>query len=89
MYLDRMDEMKGENEAFLESHPAVQQMCSDFLVHLLHRKPDDVVAEAKSFFTQYVRICPHRCFPPLSPLTFSTSSQMENIPGAILHFLFN
>jgi hypothetical protein len=53
MYLDRKEEVEGENQRYIEAHPALRQMCSDFLVHLMHRKPDDVIGEAKGFFTQY------------------------------------
>jgi hypothetical protein len=55
MYLDRKEEVEGENQRYLEGHPALRQMCSDFLVHLMHRKPEDVVGEAKGFFTQYAQ----------------------------------
>eukprot|EP00039_Didymoeca_costata_P019811 m.339026 g.339026 ORF g.339026 m.339026 type:complete len:101 (+) comp18636_c0_seq1:174-476(+) len=50
MYLDRKDEIQKENSDFLASHPEVRQMCNDFLMHLLQRKPDDVYAEAQTFF---------------------------------------
>eukprot|EP00729_Bicosta_minor_P004163 gene4163-19170_t len=53
LYLDRKEQVEDENQAYLEAHPAVQQMCSDFLVHLMHRKPEDVVGEAQRFFTKY------------------------------------
>ena len=55
MYLDRKEQVEDENHAYLEAHPAVRQMCSDFLVHLMHRKPDDVVDEARGFFKQYTQ----------------------------------
>lgn len=53
LYLDRKEQVEGENDAYLKAHPAVRQMCSDFLAHLLHRKPEDVVGEARSFFGNY------------------------------------
>lgn len=53
LYLDRKEQVEDENQAYLEAHPAVRQMCSDFLLHLMHRKPDDVVDEARGFFKQY------------------------------------
>ena len=45
------DEVVGENERYLESHPALRQMCADFVAHLLFRKPDDPITEGRRFFT--------------------------------------
>ena len=45
------DELENQNAVFLKNHPEVQQIASDFLLHLLHRKPEDVFAEAADYFS--------------------------------------
>eukprot|EP00036_Acanthoecidae_sp_10tr_P009763 CAMPEP_0182917250 /NCGR_PEP_ID=MMETSP0105_2-20130417/1409_1 /TAXON_ID=81532 ORGANISM="Acanthoeca-like sp., Strain 10tr" /NCGR_SAMPLE_ID=MMETSP0105_2 /ASSEMBLY_ACC=CAM_ASM_000205 /LENGTH=203 /DNA_ID=CAMNT_0025054243 /DNA_START=38 /DNA_END=649 /DNA_ORIENTATION=- len=54
MALDRKLEAEENFAQFMEENPDARAICSDFIKHLLIFKPDDTVAEAKAYFSNFV-----------------------------------
>ncbi|CAN9503255.1 unnamed protein product [Ophioblennius macclurei] len=52
-YLDRKEEIKADHALYLEQHPEIRALISDFLQSLLLRKPDDVVQFAEEYFLPF------------------------------------
>mmetsp|Transcript_94384 Transcript_94384/g.131164 ORF Transcript_94384/g.131164 Transcript_94384/m.131164 type:complete len:133 (+) Transcript_94384:98-496(+) len=53
MALDRKLEAEENFATFMENNPDARAICSDFLKHILVFKPDDTIAEAKAYFTNF------------------------------------
>ncbi|EGD76000.1 hypothetical protein PTSG_00707 [Salpingoeca rosetta] len=53
MYLDKKAELKEEQHAYVTAHPELKHLVSDFLQHIIVRKPDDVYQAAKDYFAQF------------------------------------
>ncbi|GKT36808.1 hypothetical protein ADUPG1_009708 [Aduncisulcus paluster] len=49
---DREQEVKEEHIKYLEEHPELQQLMSDFLADILVEKPEDVIEFAIQFFSR-------------------------------------
>ncbi|XP_046846626.1 ciliogenesis-associated TTC17-interacting protein-like isoform X2 [Xenia sp. Carnegie-2017] len=50
-FLDRKDELIDEHNTYLRRHPEFQAILADFLQYLLFRKPQDIFASARNFFS--------------------------------------
>ncbi|KAM7017313.1 ciliogenesis-associated TTC17-interacting protein [Passerculus sandwichensis] len=49
-FLDRKEELQLSHAAYLQQHPEVRALLSDFLQALLHQQPDDTISFAAEFF---------------------------------------
>ncbi|XP_030808426.1 ciliogenesis-associated TTC17-interacting protein isoform X3 [Camarhynchus parvulus] len=49
-FLDRKEELQLSHAAYLQQHPEVRALLSDFLQALLHQQPHDTIAFATEFF---------------------------------------
>ncbi|XP_029970643.1 ciliogenesis-associated TTC17-interacting protein [Salarias fasciatus] len=52
-FLDRKEEIKADHAQYLQQHPEIRALISDFLQSLLLRKPDDVVQFAGEYFLPF------------------------------------
>ena len=50
-FIQRKSELKAKHDTFLEQHPEVKALLSDFLNFLLLRRPEDVLDFASSYFS--------------------------------------
>jgi len=52
-FLDRKEELKNDHLTFIQKHPELKALMSDFLQFLLLRKPDDVCSFAANYFEAF------------------------------------
>eukprot|EP00112_Aurelia_sp_Birch-Aquarium-sp1_P006093 Seg1681.3 transcript_id=Seg1681.3/GoldUCD/mRNA.D3Y31 product="Ciliogenesis-associated TTC17-interacting protein" protein_id=Seg1681.3/GoldUCD/D3Y31 len=57
-FLDRKEELKSDHLTFIQKHPELKALMSDFLQFLLMRKPDDVCSFAANYFEAFSAITP-------------------------------
>lgn len=51
IYLDVKAQRKAEQQLFLKRNPQVKSLVTDFLISILQRKPENMLAFAKEYFT--------------------------------------
>jgi len=52
-FLDRKEELKSDHLTFIQKHPELKALMSDFLQFLLLRKPDDICSFAANYFEAF------------------------------------
>eukprot|EP00049_Salpingoeca_infusionum_P007878 m.127180 g.127180 ORF g.127180 m.127180 type:complete len:76 (-) comp13850_c2_seq1:150-377(-) len=53
MFLDHKAEQKAIQEEYIRSHPEIRNLVSDYIQHMLVKKPDNVVEETRAYFSQF------------------------------------
>ncbi|XP_065053110.1 ciliogenesis-associated TTC17-interacting protein-like isoform X2 [Rhopilema esculentum] len=57
-FLDRKEELKSDHLTFIQKHPELKALMSDFLQFLLLRKPEDICSFAANYFEAFSTVAP-------------------------------
>lgn len=52
-FLDRKEELRGDHSTYIQKHPELKALMTDFLQFLLLRKPEDVCSFASNYFDAF------------------------------------
>eukprot|EP01135_Chromosphaera_perkinsii_P004894 Nk52_evm14s303 gene=Nk52_evmTU14s303 len=55
-YIANKDQLKAESMGYIDKHPELYSIISDFLQHTLHNKPEDVYEFASKHFSQFSQV---------------------------------